>query len=284
METARLLQQHLPALGLTLLRLCAWLALLAVVFIPLERLFAARPERVFRKAVWTDLGFYFFSSFVPALLLSAPVALLAWAARGIMPGIVTETVAHWPLWARVAASIVVGEAGFYWGHRWSHEVPLLWRFHAVHHSAEHLDWLVNTRVHPVDMVFTRLCGLAPLYALGLAAPLGGSATLIPLLVLFLGTFWGFFIHANVRWRFGPLEWLVATPAFHHWHHTNDGPAEINKNYASLLPWMDRLFGTLYLPASRRPERYGIDEPMPAGLFGQLGHPFRPTGAPVQVSK
>jgi sterol desaturase/sphingolipid hydroxylase (fatty acid hydroxylase superfamily) len=119
----------------------------------------------------------------------------------------------------------------------------------IHHSAEHVDWLVNTRAHPVDMVFTRLCGLVPLSVLGLAAPLGGSASLIPVIVLFLGTVWGFFVHANVRWRFGRLEWLSATPAFHHWHHTNDGPAYVDKNYAAMLPWINRLFGTFYFAAT-----------------------------------
>jgi len=85
--------------------------------------------------------------------------------------------------------------------------------------------------------------------------------------------WGFFIHANARWRFGPLEWLIATPAFHHWHHTNDGPAYVNKNYAALLPLVDRLFGTLYLPKDKQPEHYGIDEPLPSGFLGQLVRPF-----------
>ncbi|MDE1177390.1 MAG: sterol desaturase family protein [Edaphobacter sp.] len=169
--------------------------------------------------------------------------------------------------------------GFYWGHRWSHEIPLLWRFHAIHHSAEHVDYLVNTRTHPVDMIFTRLCGLVPLYILGLASPMQRGGSLIPVLLILIGTVWGFFIHANIRWRFGPLEWIVATPAFHHWHHTNDSPDVINKNYAPMLPVVDRIFGTLYLPHDRQPERYGIDEPLSPSLIGQLVDPFLPSPRP-----
>ncbi len=273
MEAIRLAEQHLPALGLTVVKLCVWLMLLAVIFVPLERLFALRPQKVFRKVFVTDLGYYFLNGLVPALLLSVPLALVAWGARSLLPTSVSLTIAHWPLWASVCAAMIVGEVGFYWGHRWCHEVPMLWQFHAIHHSAEQVDWLVSTRAHPVDMVFTRLCGLAPLYALGLANPLGGTASLIPLLVLVVGSAWGFFIHANLRWRFGPLEWLVATPAFHHWHHTNDGPAYVNKNYAPMLPWIDRIFGTLYLPKDKRPARYGIEAPIPSNLFGQLSQPF-----------
>ncbi len=203
-----------------------------------------------------------------------PLALFVVASQQFMPGEVAAVVTSWPVWIRVIASPVVGEFGFYWGHRLSHEIPLLWRFHVVHHNTEHIDWLVNTRAYPVDMVFTRLCGLAPLYILGLAAPVGCDATLIPLLVLLLGTVWEFFIHANVWWRFGPLERVVATPAFHHWHHANYGPAYINKNYSAMLPFIDQIFGTLYLPKNQVPRQYGTDQELPPDLVGQLIKPFK----------
>lgn len=256
-----------------MLRVCFWLTALSVIFAPLERLFALRPQKVFRKAVVTDLGYYFVNSLIPAMLLSFPLACLAWATHRFVPGIVLETVTAMPLWARLAAAMVVGEVGSYWGHRWTHEVPFLWRFHAVHHSAEELDFLVSTRAHPLDMVFTRLCELTPMYALGLASPMALKGTLVPLVALLLGQFWGFFIHANVRWRFGWLEWLISTPGFHHWHHTNDGPSYINKNYAPMLPWIDWIFGTLYLPKQRTPEKYGIDQKLSSSLLGQLAEPL-----------
>jgi len=267
---SRLLDQHLL---LSLLRVCVWLVLLSIIFVPLERLFALHRQKIFRKAILTDVAYYFLNSLIPAFLLGAPVALLAWLVHHAIPAALTSAVAAWPGWFRVAAALVVGDFGAYWGHRWSHEIPFLWRFHAIHHSAEHVDFLVSTRAHPVDMVFTRLCALVPVYVLGLAAPVPGGASLIPVWVLILAFVWGFFIHANVRWRFGPLEWLIATPAFHLWHHTNEGPGHVNNNFAALLPWVDRLFGTLYLPKDKQPARYGISEPLPTRLLGQLLWPL-----------
>jgi sterol desaturase/sphingolipid hydroxylase (fatty acid hydroxylase superfamily) len=255
------------------LRTSAWLVILAVVFTPLERLFALRPKKVFRKAIVTDVGYYFLNSLVPGFLLSFPLGLLAWFAHRELPAGFIGVIVALPLWARLFLGMVVGEVGYYWGHRWSHEVPFLWRFHMVHHSAEEVDYLVSTRAHPLDMVFSRLCEFTPMYALGLASPVAFKGSLVPILVTLIGTMWGFFIHANVTWRFGPLEWLVSTPAFHHWHHTNDGPEVINKNYAPMLPWVDWIFGSLYLPRDKQPERYGIDQPVSPILFGQLVDPL-----------
>ena len=126
-------------------------------------------------------------------------------------------------------------------------------------------------VHPVDFVFTRICMLAPLYALGLVGTVHVRDGAIAMVVVLAGIVWGYFVHANLRWRLGPLEWIFATPGFHHWHHTYG--LQRNCNYASMLPWIDRLFGSHYLP-NAWPSRYGIPEPIAASLPGQLVQPFQ----------
>ncbi|SDH76643.1 sterol desaturase family protein [Janthinobacterium sp. YR213] len=281
MSLLHTLQTHLPGIAIDVLRLVLWLVLLAVIFVPLERFFGERHAGRARTELFSDLGFYFISSLLPAALLAAPLALLAVAGQRLLPDAIPAALSALPLWGKILLGLLIGEVGTYWGHRLSHEIPWLWRYHAVHHSTEQLYFLANTRTHPVDMVVTRLFGLTPLYLLGLAGPsAAGSAA--PVLLLLIGTVWGFFIHANLRWRFGPLEWLVATPAFHHWHHSKF--EHINRNYASTLPVLDRLFGTYHLPRAW-PAACGIEAAMPRTLAGQLAAPFRRTGKPeVQAAE
>ncbi len=283
-----LIESISPSL-LPFMRLSVWLTILVVIFVPLERLFAAHEHKLWRAGIVTDLAYYFLNSLLPAVLLGAPISLLAWLVHQALPGSYLEAVGGLPLWARAVLGLVAGEVGYYWGHRWSHEIPILWRFHSVHHAAEEVDFLVNTHAHPVDMVFGRFCALVPIYVLGLSGPSGPAGSSVAVIVSLVATLWGFFIHANIRWRFGPLEWLISTPAFHHWHHTKTGP--LNRNYASTLPWLDRIFGTHHLPGAF-PEAYGIKAKLPTTLTEQLAHPFQrqparpprlqPTSAPEPV--
>lgn len=278
---------HVVALAVQAVRLCFWLVLLMAVFAPLEYFFAARPARLFRKGWATDLAWYFINNgLTPVFLLGPPAAFIAASVHTVLPVSVTGAAAALPLWGRMVAAIIVGEVGFYWGHRWSHEIAVLWRFHAVHHSARQVDFLVNTRAHPVDMVFTRLCGMVLLFASGLAAPVGPHPGLVPAMILTVGSVWSYFIHANLRWRLGPFEQVLSSPAFHHWHHTLDDHKD--HNYASMLPVMDRIFGTFHLPRRAWPAAYGIATPMPSSLGGQLVQPFmvwrgRPPTVPPAVT-
>jgi len=273
---------HLEALFLSVLRLSVWLLLLAVVFLPLEQLFALHRRKILSKSLAGDIGFYLISGLVPGLLLSVPLALVAIGAHRIVPWHLQAAVAALPLWARAAAALVVSEIGFYWGHRWSHQIPFLWRFHSVHHNPTQLYFLISARAHPFDNAFTRLCGLVPVYVLGIATPLTPSGGLIAALLVLGITMWGFLIHANLRWRLGPLEWLISTPAFHHWHHTLAEPRD--RNFASMLPVIDWVFGTYYLPRKGWPEAYGIERELPSSLAGQLLHPFQLQPSPPGIAR
>lgn len=261
----------MPPLLIDVLRLSCWLFLLALLFVPIEALFTLRDRPGPKRPLFADLGYYYLNGVLPTLLLSLPLAVVAAAVRAATPGAYTHAVAALPLWAGIAIGLVVAEFGSYFAHRWCHRSPYLWQFHAVHHTPDHLDWLVNTRAHPIDIVVTRLGGLVPLYVLGLDRA-GGQGGLAPAIITVVGTFLAFLVHANVRWRFGWLEHVIVTPMFHHWHHTNDEHRD--RNFAATLPVIDRLFGTFHLP-DEWPTVYGIDRPVPANLHDEMIRPFVP---------
>jgi sterol desaturase/sphingolipid hydroxylase (fatty acid hydroxylase superfamily) len=186
--------------------------------------------------------------------------------RAAVPGPVRTAVGAQSLGLQFIEAFMLAEMCGYWAHRAAHSVPFLWRFHRVHHSIEEMDWLAAGRLHPVDQAFTRSCIVLPLVALGFSRATFGA-------FLLLLTFQALFIHANVRFRFGPLRWVIATPEFHHWHHSGD-PAAYNSNFAGEFPVLDLLFGTLHLPAGSMPDSYGIEEPAPRGYLAQLMWPMR----------
>lgn len=259
----------MTAFALQVLRLAVWLGVLCAIFLPLERYFAVRQATGARPQHWQDLFYYFANSLLPAIVLAAPLALAAQLAHSMAPAALPAALAALPLLPRLLLALLVGELGAYLAHRLAHRWPPLWRFHAVHHSADHIYFLVNTRAHPVDLLFNRLCSLLPLYVLGLAGPYAGG-TAVPVAVILVGTLWGFFIHSNLRIRFGPLEWLLSTPAFHHWHHTRRDHTD--RNFAAMLPVLDMVFRTYHLPRDW-PREYGTDTPVAPSLAGQLGEPF-----------
>jgi sterol desaturase/sphingolipid hydroxylase (fatty acid hydroxylase superfamily) len=271
----------MAALLLQLLHLLVWLALLAVIFVPLERIFGARPKKILRRGLVTDLGYYFLNNYLPQALMIVPLAVLGWGLHFLVPAQVYAFSGGLPLWVRLLAGLVLGDAAYYWAHRLMHETPFLWRFHAVHHSAEEIDWLVSSRAHPLDDAFGHFVGLVPLYALGLAQPLGHSTDVAAQLFVIIGVAWSFFIHANLKFRFGPLEWLISTPAFHHWHHTRAD--HIDRNYASMAPFLDMIFGTYYLP-KHLPAEYGVQDPVAADMAGQLIGPFAPRPKPAPLPR
>jgi lathosterol oxidase len=243
------------------------LFLLALFFVPLERLFPRLPGQSTFRLGWTTDTVHFFMSHALVQVLSFLILLPAVAvSRVIEPAGLAAAVRALPLAAQLLIAVLVADLAQYAVHRAFHQVPRLWRFHAVHHSSRDLDWLAGSRLHLVDAVVTRGLVLVPLRLSGLAEP-----ALYAYLVFV--SFHAVFIHANVRFAFGALESLLVTPRFHHWHHAAAQEAR-DKNFAVHLPWLDRLFGTAHFPAAAWPSRYGVaGDPVPEGYLGQLAYPF-----------
>jgi sterol desaturase/sphingolipid hydroxylase (fatty acid hydroxylase superfamily) len=245
------------------------LLILGVVFVPMEALAPLRPARILRAGWQTDLK-HFFVSHAGVQLLSFATMIpaqmfFAWAVKLDFQ----QAVASQPLWLQFLEILLVVDLATYWVHRTFHQVPWLWSFHAIHHSSQHLDWLAGSRMHVVDVLVTRSAAFLPVFILGF------DAKALYAYLVFV-SFHAVFIHANVRWRFPYLRWVIATPQYHHWHHTSDEEG-LDKNFAGFLPLWDVLFGTAHQP-DHWPKRYGtVNFQPPETYLGQLAYPFKRKG-------
>ncbi len=239
----------------------------ALIFIFIEKLFALRKDQpVFRPEWQTDFHHFIVNHMVVGfVLLSVNLLvhqLFGWAAHDGVRGWVQGL----PFFAALFLIILVADLVQYWNHRAYHEVPLLWRLHAVHHSVKSMDWMAGSRQHLLEVILTRTLVLAPIYVLGF------SKEVIDAYIVIVG-FQAVFNHANVSVRLGPLRYLIVTPNFHHWHHSQDDEA-IDKNYAAHFAFLDHLFGTAVKSDREWPREYGVvGDYVPNGFVKQFLFPF-----------
>jgi sterol desaturase/sphingolipid hydroxylase (fatty acid hydroxylase superfamily) len=237
-----------------------------IVFLPLERLFALRREqKIFRRHWANDLICFTLNGVFVKFGLFAVIALTILAASHVVPSSLQTWIGGLPYLMQIFSVLLLADLGVYWTHRMFHAIPWLWRFHEIHHSVEELDWLAAARVHPIDQILTKGVSLIPIVALGFSESAIGTWAL-------LYQWQSVLVHSNVRIKFGPLRLLLASPEFHHWHHSNDREAR-DRNFAAQLPFLDMLFGTLHMPRGRMPQSYGLDEPMPQRYAYQILYPF-----------
>ncbi len=241
----------------------------ALLFVSIEKLLPRYPLQAILRPFWQlDLGFFAMNHLVVGLLLFAGNHFAPWAFGWATNATVQELVRSLPVWGQAVLLLFFADLVQYWVHRSFHEVPFLWRFHAVHHSTEHMDWLAGSRTHLVQVLADRTLVMVPLYLLG------PDVAALNVYVVIAG-FQAVFVHANVGVDFGWLERVVVTPRFHHWHHSSERPA-IDTNYSVHLPIFDRVFRTWHLPDGHRwPAHYGTVTPIPRGFLGQLAYPFLP---------
>ena len=261
------------------------LAVLSVGFGLLEWRFpAVRGQKRFRRAgYFTDLAWWLFTP-TAGKLFSGVVVAVAIIGLGAVLGLgitgdhlrgIAERdtfIGRQPLLLQIGAFLLLADFLAYWSHRAHHTIGRLWKLHSVHHSSTEVDWLSSVRVHPLNDAIGSTIVATPLLLLGFSA--GTLGAYLPFLALY-----AIMLHANVGWSFGPLRYVIASPAFHRWHHSAE-PEAVNRNFAGLFPFWDHLFGTLYLPKDRRPARFGVvgDAPPPAFL-PQLLYPFRSSRKP-----
>ncbi len=239
----------------------------SLIFVFVEKLFALRKDQPVFRAEWqTDFHHFLVNHMVVGFVMLATNLLVhklfGWAAHDGVRGWVQGL----PFPVALFLIVLVADLVQYWTHRAYHEVPLLWRLHAVHHSVKSMDWMAGSRQHIVELLITRTLVLAPIFVLGF------SKEVIDTYIVIVG-FQAVFNHANVSVRLGPLRYLIVTPNFHHWHHSQDDEA-IDKNYAAHFAFLDHLFGTAVQSDREWPQRYGVvGDYVPNGFWKQLLFPF-----------
>ena len=209
--------------------------------------------------IGADLGHTLLNKGLVQLLIVQLIALgLFGDGRG-------STIATAPLALQVAIGLVVSEIGLYAAHRLAHEWPLLWRFHAVHHSVKKL-WIVNTgRFHFVDSLASVAASVPFLFVSGISMD---AIVWVSAITAYIGIL----THCNVEMRCGWLNYVFNTPNLHRWHHSMK-PAEGNRNYGENLMLWDMLFGTFLYPRHKDIDDIGIREFMPPRFLDQLVAPF-----------
>lgn len=240
----------------------------AALFTALEKIVTHRRDQpILRPDFWHDGRYFIVNHLAIGIFLFMSVkampSLFSWTVNaelqdwfGSLPGVV-----------QFLAILVMADLMEYATHRAMHEVPALWRFHAVHHSVERMDWMAGSRLHFLEPLVTRTVVMLPAFVLG------ASDTPLLCYIIWAG-FQAGLVHSNFGLEFGPVKYLVATPLFHHWHHSSETEA-IDTNYAAHLPMIDRLFGTYHMPPDRWPKKYGVaGAPLPKGMLRQFLYPFQ----------
>ncbi|WP_371764675.1 sterol desaturase family protein [Massilia sp.] len=239
-----------------------------LIFAVIEKVFPLyKDQLLFRREWQTDLVHFAVNHFIVGLaLLTVNFAihrLFGWMASDT----IQDTVQSIPFLPQLLLCILCADLVQYCTHRAYHEIPFLWRFHAVHHSAKTMDWLAGSRQHMVELIITRVGVLGALYVLGF------EKSVMDVYIVVVG-FQAVFNHANVHLPWGPLKYVIVTPDFHHWHHSSDDVA-IDKNYAAHFAFIDHILGTAVKGQTGFPEKYGVvGDYVPDGFTRQLMFPFR----------
>lgn len=240
--------------------------LLALIFVPLERLFPLHKDQDIFRPGWTTDGIYFLFSHVAVELMTfftlLPATLIAQTVHANASGFNPDGL---PLGLEVLAVMLAADVAQYWVHRSFHRIGWAWPFHAIHHSSRAMDWLAGSRLHVVDIIVTRALTLVPLLIIGFSQ----QALYIWLVIVAVQATLN---HVNMRFDVLVLNQLLVMPRFHHWHHAVE---PIDKNFAVHFPWIDRLFGTYHMPKGEWPPETGIKgDPVPSEFLQQLVWPFR----------
>ncbi|HEX2572215.1 MAG TPA: sterol desaturase family protein [Polyangia bacterium] len=247
-----------------------WLLAASLLCFVLERLWPwRRTQKALRPQFGQDLFWLVFNGHYAGILVAhlgdALLRRVGLAGLGSRPGLLAQA----PLWAQFAGLLVAKDFVEWCIHRLLHRVPLLWKFHQLHHSIREIDWIGNFRFHWMEIVVYKGLSYLPLLLLGVNGQ-------VILWIAVVSTLIGHLNHANLRIDWGPLRYLLNSARLHVWHHDVELHHPYGQNFAIVFSTWDWLFGTIYYPADvEQPARLGFegDEQFPRGLLRRLIYPL-----------
>ncbi|MCS6903973.1 MAG: sterol desaturase family protein [Bacteroidia bacterium] len=224
-----------------------------LVIIILERIFPYTPGlKFFRKGFWTDFFWYtLVQSYVLKIIIFDYIIL---PLDNKFQFSSLQLVTSWPIWVQVLFFLFLHDFYIYWFHRLQHTNKILWRTHEAHHSNTEVDWIAGARSHSLEILINQTIEFAPIIFLG-AAP-----EVVPIKAL-IDAVWGNYIHSNIDVRSGFLVYIINGPELHRWHHADDKRVFF-ANYATKFAFWDWIFGTAFLPANEKPQKFGLYYPYP----------------------
>lgn len=243
------------------------LLLSALLFMLVEKLLPLHPGQAVFRAEWlTDFVHFAFNHFLVGLALFLVNFFIHRLWGWMLHAPLQEAVQALPFAVELLLCVLTADLVQYASHRAYHQVPLLWRFHAVHHSTKTLDWLAGSRLHFFETISTRVAILGALFVLGFSKPVMDAYIIIVGVQAVLN-------HSNIKLPWGPLKHVIVTPEFHHWHHSSDRAA-LDRNYAAHFSFIDQFFRTAVKADRPLPESYGVlGDYMPEGFLRQQAFPF-----------
>lgn len=235
-------------------------------------------QRIIRKGFWLDAFYMFFNFFLFSLIIYSLLSnvtefwfgklmqLLGLPKRGLID--------LGKLWLPLQFLIFffINDLVQWTVHVVLHRIPVLWRFHQVHHSVREMGFAAHLRYHFMETVFYKSAQyifLAWLFHFHLeyAFYLHAFTVLI-----------GHLNHANVGWDYGPLRYVFNNPKMHIWHHAKQLPESHpnGMNFGITLSVWDYLFRTVYIPGSGRDIELGFEgiEHYPTSFWQHIITPFK----------
>lgn len=255
----------------------AWIAVGSIFL--MERLLPADPDqRILSVGFAQDTVWLVITAVLRATVLVTYVALLSGFIRAHFGFLIVRSIGRLPVAVRVVWGIVLFDLLSWIQHWLHHKVPVLWQFHTVHHSQRELNMFTNLRYHAVEYFVKQTIFVAPLAFLSVNTPK----------IVYISLFFMWYsraYHANVRTNLGPLRYVFVTPQSHRVHHSREA-RHLDKNFAVVFSFWDRLFGTQYAGYDEYPETglaHDDDFPLEARAkpldlvltpLRQLVYPFR----------